>query len=105
MAITEYEYIIDSPGLKVRYDRIQQIIAALEIQQLQAVGNADVDSYTLNDGQIQISTRYRSPKQIMEAIEAYEKISNRLLFQLTGTRVVRLADAEAVQSNGIVRRF
>lgn len=103
--MTEYEYIIDSPGLKERYDRIQQIITALELQQLAAVGNSDVDSYSLNDGQIQISTRYRSPEQIQKAIDGYEKISNRILFQLTGTRVVRLADAEAIQSNGIVRRF
>jgi hypothetical protein len=103
--LTEYEYIIDSPGLKERYDRIQSIIRGLEIQQLQIIGNCDVDSYTLNDGQIQISTRYRSPEQIQKAIDAYEKISNRILYQLTGTRVVRLADAEAVQSNGITRRF
>jgi len=103
--MTEYEYIIDSKGLKARYDRIWQIITALENQQLLAAANSDVDSYSLNDGQIQISTRYRSPEQIQKAITAYEAIANRIESQLTGTRVVRLADAEAVQSNGIVRRF
>jgi DNA replication initiation complex subunit (GINS family) len=100
--MTEYQYIIDSTSLKQRYDRIQSIIAALELQQLAVVANSDVESYSLDDGQTRISTTYRSADQIFKAIEQYEKISNRILAQLTGTRVMRLADAQAIQSNGSV---
>lgn len=97
--MTEYEYIIDSTSLKQRYDRITAIITALENQQLAAVGNSDVLQYSLDDGQTRISTMYRSADQIAKAIDVYEKIQNRILSQITGTRIVRLADAKDVQSN------
>ena len=102
---TEYQYVIDSPNLKARYDRITSIIEALENQQLSVVANSDIDSYDINDGQIRISTRYRSPEQIQKAIDGYEKIRNRILQQITGTGILRLADSEAIQSNGITRRY
>ncbi len=103
--VTEYQYIIDSNSLKQRYDRINQIITSLENQLILAATTSDVDNYSLNDGQIQIRTQYRSPDSIIKAITGLEVIANRLEAQLTGTRVMRLADAESVQSNGIVRRF
>lgn len=99
---TEYQYIIDSTSLKQRYDRIQSIITALENQQLLMVGNSDVVSYSLDDGQTRISTNYRSADQIAKAIEQYEKILYRIEAQITGTRIVRLADAGSIQSNGSV---
>lgn len=100
---TEYQYIIDSISLKQRYDRIQAIITALENQQLLMVGNSDVVSYSLDDGQTRISTNYRSADQIAKAIEQYEKILYRIEAQITGTRIVRLADAGSIQSNGFVQ--
>ena len=96
---TEYEYIIDSATLKQRYDRICSIIDGLELAQLANVSNADTLSYSLDDGQTRISTQYRSPEQIQKAIDAYEKIKIRLEQKLTGTRIIRLADAESIQSN------
>jgi hypothetical protein len=101
--MTEYQYIIDSTSLKERYDRITSIITALETQQLLEAGKSGVVSYSLDDGQTRISTQYRSPDQIMKAIEAYEKIRERILNQITGTRIVRLADAGSIQSNGPIQ--
>lgn len=100
MTTTEYRYIIDSTGLKQRYDRITAIITALENQQLLMIGNSDVVSYSLDDGQTRISTTYRSSEQVSVAITQYEKIRNRILAELTGTSIVRLADAGSIQSNG-----
>jgi len=100
---TEYQYIIDSTSLKQRYDRIKAIITALENQQLALVGNSDVVSYSLDDGQTRISTTYRSADQIAKAISDYEKILFRIEAQITGTRIVRLADAGSIQSNRFVR--
>lgn len=97
--MTEYQYIIDSTSLKQRYDRIVSIITALETQQLAMVGNSDVVSYSLDDGQTRISTNYRNPDQVAKAITEYEKIAERILNQITGTRIVRLADAKSIQSN------
>ncbi|MDD5013653.1 MAG: hypothetical protein PHW73_00945 [Atribacterota bacterium] len=98
--MTEYQYIIDSASLKERYDRICAIITALENQQLLDIGKSGILSYSLDDGQTRISTQYRSADQIMKAIEAYERIKERILNQITGTRIVRLADAGSIQSNG-----
>jgi hypothetical protein len=100
--VTEYQYIIDSASLKERYDRIVAIIAALENQQLLDVGKSGILSYSLDDGQTRISTQYRSADQIMKAIESYERIKERILNQITGTRIVRLADAKSIQSNGLI---
>ena len=98
--MTEYEYIINSTGLKDRYDRICAIIRALEDQQLAVVGNSDVESYTLDDGQTRINTTYRSALEIAKAIDQYERIKNRIQGELLGTRVVALRDANTIKSNG-----
>ena len=106
MAITsEYEYIIDAPTLKERYDRISAIIKGLETAQLAGISQTGKLSYSLDDGQTRISAQYRSPGEIAKAIAEYEKILRRIESEITGTRIVRLADAEATQSNGIQRPF
>lgn len=97
--MTEWQYIIDSDGLKARYDRVTAIITALEEQQLAVVSNSGVISYSLDDGQTRIQTSYRSSDQIAKAIDGYEKIRNRILAELTGSSIVRLADAGSIQSN------
>lgn len=97
--MTEYEYIIDSTSLKQRYDRICQIITGLENQQLAAVGNSDVEAYTLDDGQTRINTQYRSAEDIAKAIFQYERIKNSIQAKLLGTRIVALRDSNTVQSN------
>lgn len=101
--MTEYEYVINSTSLKERYDRIGAIITALENQMLLMAGNSDVLSYSLDDGQTRISTQYRSPEQVAKSIEQYEKIQERILAKITGTRILRLADAKTTQ--GIKRHF
>ena len=100
MAIAEFQYLIDSTGLKERYDRICQIITALETQQLSAVSNSDVEEYTLDDGQTKIKTVYRSPDKLAKAIEDYTRIKNKILQELTGTAVVRLGDARSIRTYG-----
>ena len=98
--MTEAEYITNSQGIADRYTRICTIITALENQQIAVIANSDVQEYSLNDGQTVIKTVYRSPDSIAKAIEQYEKIKNRIHAQMTGQRVMRLADAGSIQSNG-----
>lgn len=99
--MTEYQYIIDSKSLKERYDRICQIIEALELQMVSAVANADVESYTLDDGQTRINTTYRSAESISKAILGFEQIKVRVMEQLLGTRIVALRNAKSIQSYGL----
>jgi hypothetical protein len=68
------------------------------------IDNNGVVQYSLDDGQTKINTTYRSVKELSETIEALDKIRARLHATLTGTRIVRLCDAEAVQSNYLRRR-
>ena len=97
--MTEAEYITNSSGILDRYNRILAIIIALENQQIASVTNSDIDEYQINDGQTTIRTKYRSADMIARAIDTYDKIANRLHAQMTGQRVMRLADAESLQSN------
>jgi hypothetical protein len=96
--MTEGEYITNTPNKATRYLRILSIIDALEIQQLAVISNSDIEQYTLNDGQTVITTKYRSPDTIAKAINEYEKIAIRLHAQITGQRIMRLADAQDIQS-------
>lgn len=84
MSCTETVYIESATGLKTRLDRIVAIIEALELRQVEVIGNSDVEEYSIDDGQIKIKTIYRSSEQIAKAIEAYEKLKQKLLNQLNG---------------------
>jgi len=100
--MTDAEYIMNSSGIVDRYNRISSIIAALENQQILMIANAGVEEYSLDDGQTKIHTTYRSADQIAKAINAYDAIRNKLHAQMTGTRIIRLADTTSVQSNGVM---
>ena len=87
MSCTETIYIESASSKIERLNRIMQIIEALELRQVAVIGNADVEEYSIDDGQIKIKTIYRSSKQIADAIEAYEKLKQKLLNQLNGRQM------------------
>jgi len=85
MECTERLYIENSSTLKERITRIDNIIEALELQMLNVgVDNSDVQNYSLDDGQVKISTLYRSPSEIANAIDKYTRIRERLINKLNG---------------------
>lgn len=88
MVFTETLYIESATGLTERLARIEQIIEALELRQIAVIGNSDVEEYQLNDGQVNIRTIYRSAESIAAAIEAYEKLKQKLLNKLNGRQMV-----------------
>lgn len=88
MTCTETVYIESAEGLKIRLDRIILIIEALEIRSLEVVDNSDVEEYAIDDGQVKIRTLYRSSKQIYDAIEAYERLKQKILNKLNGRDMV-----------------
>lgn len=101
--MTESEYITGSTTLEARYIRIDQIITALENLQITQIGNSGKQSYSLNNGQTNISVTYRSASDIAKAIKEYSQIKQQLYARIYGTNVVRLADAGSVQSNRRLR--
>ncbi len=86
--ITETIYIEGATGLLERLTRIEQIIEALELRQVAVTANSDVEEYQLNDGQVNIRTIYRSAEQIAKAIEAYERLKQKILNKLNGRQMV-----------------
>lgn len=93
---TERCYITCSTTTQERIARLQQVIEALENQAINAAGNADLNSYSLNDGQIIIRTDYRNPTEIADAIEVYEKILIRLINRCSNTRIFTVRDARSL---------
>ena len=88
MVFTETLYIEGATGLVERLARIEAIIEALELRQVEVIGKSNVEEYQLDDGQVRIKTIYRSADQIAKAIEAYEKLKQKILNKLNGRQIV-----------------
>ena len=81
---TETIYISDATTLEERLARINTIIEALELRQVEVISKSDIQQYSIDDGQVKITTLYRSADQIAKAINAYEVIKQRILNKLNG---------------------
>ena len=88
MVFTETLYIEGATGLVERLARIEAIIEALELMQVEVIGKSNVEEYQLDDGQVKIKTIYRSSEEIAKAIEAYEKLKQKILNRLNGRQIV-----------------
>lgn len=95
--MNETLYITSATSLLDRIARIDSIILALELQVLNiGVGNSDVQSYSLDDGQTKIQTQYTSIESINKAIFSFDTLRERLLNQLNG-RAMILRDVRGLQ--------
>lgn len=84
--MNEVNYIYSTTSLLERYQRIDRIIAALEIaMETQFAGETSgLDYYILDDGQTKITTSYRDVRLIPQAIEHWEKKQVKILNKLNG---------------------
>jgi len=92
---SESLYIADSQSTLDRMTRINNIIIALENQMIVAAGDVNIADYSLNDGQINIRTAYRSPETIAKAINMFDSMYQRMQARLYGTQIVSLRDARS----------
>ena len=89
MAITEKLYIESATSLEQKFERYGQIIEALELQMLDVgAGNSDVASYSIDDGQVKISTQYRDVMSIAKATDRFTFLRNKILNKLNGRSMV-----------------
>lgn len=93
---SEMKYVMDQAKGKARVDAIDALIDALLTTALEAVTNADVQEYMLNDGQTIIKKVYRSPDQIISTVTNLRKIRAAFIGD-TLSRSVRLVDAKNVR--------
>jgi hypothetical protein len=93
------DYLNDAgTDTKARINRLTAIITNLENAMANSA-TADIQNYTFNDGQSQISTNYRTLADLTHAIQIFETIRERLINRSTGRATV-LRDADT-----LVRRF
>ena len=87
---------IDRPAsLCDKIERIDTIIDALLTNALVSAGKANIEEYSLNDGQTVIREKYRSSVDIEKAIFAFEKVKQVYVNRLNG-RMVRLVDGKSI---------
>jgi hypothetical protein len=89
------EFINGAADVKERINRLSTVILNLETCSVNAASNSDVQNYSFNDGQSTISTNYRTISELASAIEAFEKIRERLINRCQG-RVTILRDADVI---------
>ena len=75
MASTIYsisEYITSRASNKDKIEAIELLIDAMYAKMIDAIDDSGTASYTLDDGQMKISTEFRSLDQIIKGIQALE---------------------------------
>jgi len=86
---SETIYISGAENLLERIKRIDQIIAGLELAAIDSEASGGVvDEYSINDGQVQIKTKYRNPADVAKALEGYERLKQKLVNRLNGRGMV-----------------
>jgi hypothetical protein len=90
---SENQYIQSQTDLLGKITAIDNVINALNTSLLNAATNQNIQEYSLNDGQTQIRTVYRTMDSIINGITALERVKQRYLAQLNGNRVVRGVDS------------
>lgn len=89
MACSEIFYIESAQSLIDKVDRYDRIIDALGVHMENvALGNIDISEYSLDDGQVKISTTYRDPMAIAKAINSFTALRNSAYNNLNGRAVV-----------------
>lgn len=93
------EYIDSADDLCAKIEKINQVIDGLESLAVQVVAKADIDEYSLDDGQTKIKVVNNSPAAIANMINEYEKIKQRYINRIDG-RAVRLIDEKNLRRWG-----
>lgn len=95
---SESEYLESTTTTESRLQAMDRILLALDSAFLQLAQNADVQEYTLNDGQTIIRTQLRSAAQVEQMYAAIEIQRQRLINRLNG-RCSRLSNVRTIRRN------
>jgi hypothetical protein len=86
-------YIESATSLQDKITRIDAIIDGLLTSALKAASTGNVGEYSLNDGQTQIKTVYRSVTEVKNAIADFEALKQIYINRANGRRM-RLVDSK-----------
>lgn len=93
---TKFEDFLESAAdMKTRLERIRLIIDRLTIlaAAMSTGDKSQIDSYTLNDGQVQITTKYKTLADVQKALDGFLALEGRYMSRLAGGRF-RLIDGK-----------
>lgn len=71
---TTKQYIQSKESLEAKITAIEALIDAMLLNTIDAIDDSGTASYTMDDGQMKISTEFRSLKQITDGVLALEKL-------------------------------
>lgn len=74
MECTAKEYIQSKTTLDARIAAVESLIDSMLLNSIEAIDNGGTASYSMDDGQMKVTTEYRSVKDISAGIKALEKI-------------------------------
>jgi hypothetical protein len=71
---TVKEYIQSKDCLDARILAVENLIDAMLLTSIESVDNSGTMSYTLDDGQMKVTTQYRSMKEVTDGLVGLERI-------------------------------
>lgn len=74
MQCTVKEYIQSKKSLDARIKAIELLIDSMLLNSIDSIDNSGTASYSMDDGQMKVSTEYRSIKDITAGIKGLEQI-------------------------------
>lgn len=74
MELTVTEYIQSKTSLDAKILAIEVLIDAMILSSVEYVENSGTLSYSMDDGQMKVSTQYRSVQEITNGIRGLERI-------------------------------
>lgn len=86
--LTVSQYIESKTTLREKIESIDNLISQMELQALDAIGTSGTASYSVDDGQMKVSTEYRSMDDISKAINSLEKIKQRYINRHNGSVMI-----------------
>lgn len=87
-------YIESTTDLRSKITRLNQVIDALISASIKGAANANMEEYSLDDGQTKIRAKYKDMAQIQAAINAFEKAKQIYVNRLNG-RSFMLVDGKS----------
>ena len=85
---TVSSYIECGQTYREKIQRIDNLINVFELKLLDVSESISYDEYALNDGQMNVRTKYRSSNDVLQAIDNLEKLKQRYVNKLNGRTVV-----------------
>jgi len=81
---TRKEYLQSKSTIEARIEAVENLIDIMTLNMLDVVENDGTASYSMDDGQMKVTTEYRSVKQVEAGIMALEKMLHRYINRANG---------------------